>query len=74
VARLRGRPPEYDHGAIIAVARDLILIGVDDYLDRFVERVRAECKARGIKVPKSRSQMRKICGPIWDTARPNRAK
>jgi hypothetical protein len=35
VARLApGRPPEFDYGTIIEVARELILIGVDDYLDR----------------------------------------
>jgi hypothetical protein len=63
-----GRPPEYDYGAITEVAQELILGGVDDYLDRFVERVRNECKSRRIKVPK-RSQIRKFLKPIWAAAR-----
>jgi len=45
VARLRrGRPREYDRDAITKVAEDLILIGIDAALDRFVERVWIECK------------------------------
>jgi hypothetical protein len=71
VARLRpGRPPEYDHAAIAKVAEDLAReTGVDDHLDPFCVRVRDECKNKRlrIKMPKSRSQMRKICRPTWES-------
>jgi hypothetical protein len=68
-----GRPPEHDYGAMDHVAQELLLIGVDDYLDRFIERIRNECKARGIKVPE-RGQMRKHFKPMWDAARAQIAK
>jgi hypothetical protein len=48
----RGRPREYDHGALTGVAEDCAMTVVEDYLDRFVERVRHECKLRHIKAPK----------------------
>ena len=71
VARLRrGRPREYDRDAITKVAEDLILIGIDAALDRFVERVWHECKARGIKVPKNSlaTMLTEICKPVYERA------
>jgi hypothetical protein len=68
--RRLGRPREYDHDAITKVAEDLAReTGVDDDLDPFCVRVRNECKNKRppIKTPKSRSQMRKICRPIWES-------
>jgi hypothetical protein len=74
VARLRsGAPRQYDHDRIIGVAKALILIGVDVQFGWFVERVRNECDRLGIETPR-RSQMRKICRPIWDNARAQLAK
>ena len=70
-ARLRrGRPREYKHDAITKVAEDLILIGIDAALDRFVERVWHECKARGIKVPKNSlaTMLTEICKPVYERA------
>jgi len=77
IARLpRGRPREYHLAAITGVAEDLILIGVDDYLDRFVERVWNECKKRNIKVPKAplSTLLTQICRPIYLRARAEKAE
>jgi hypothetical protein len=74
VARLApGRPPVYDYDAIATVAQELLQKGVDDYFERFAERLENECKARGIKVPK-RSQMRKRFRPMFEAARARSAK
>jgi hypothetical protein len=59
-----GRPREYEHDAIIKIAEDLILIGVDDRLARLVERVCHECKNRHIKVPRP-TLLTEICRPIF---------
>jgi len=66
-----GRPREIDRDAITGVAKDCAEKGVEDHLDPFAARVRHECGLRRprIKTPKSRSQMREICRPIWDAAR-----
>jgi hypothetical protein len=65
VARLRsGRPRDYNHDAITGVAEACIAIGVDDYLDRFVERVRNVCKLRHIQSPRD-TVLTKICAPIY---------
>lgn len=64
-----GRPREYDHDAIIRVAEALIRErGVDDYFNRFVGRVRDDCKRLHIKSPQH-TQMKEICRPIFDAAR-----
>jgi hypothetical protein len=63
--RLRsGRPRAYDHDAITRVAEACIAMGVDDYLDRFVERVRNECKPHHIKTPKD-TVLTEICAAIY---------
>ena len=66
-----GRPREIDRDAITGVAKDCAKKGVEEFLDRFAERVCHECGERRppIRTPKSRSQMREICRPIWDVAR-----
>jgi hypothetical protein len=66
-----GRPREIDRDAITGVAKDCAKKGVEEFLDRFAERVCHECGERRppIRTPKSRSQMREICRPIWDAAR-----
>jgi hypothetical protein len=66
-----GRPPELDYDAITGVAKDCATKGVEEFLDRFAARVRDECGFHRppIRTPKSRTQMRKICRPIWDAAR-----
>jgi hypothetical protein len=66
-----GRPREIDHAAITGVAKDCAKKGVEEFLARFVERVLHECGERRppIRAPKSRSQMREICRPIWNVAR-----
>jgi hypothetical protein len=70
VMALAGRPPKYDRAKIIKVAEDLIREkGVDDYLDRLVERVRIECDRLGIETPKSHRWMRSILRSTWETAR-----
>jgi hypothetical protein len=71
---LPGRPRKYNvDGKITAVAEALIRDeGVDDHLDRLIERVRIECKVQGIEdseMPKSRGQMRKILRSTWEAAR-----
>src|SRR5262249_32279125 len=70
VARLPGgRPREYDHDAIIRVAEALVReLGVDDYFNRFVGRVRDDCKRLHIKSPQP-TQIKKICRPIFEAAR-----
>src|SRR5262249_60735179 len=60
----RGRPREFDHDALTGVAEDCAMEGVEDYLDRFVERVRHECKLRRIKVPKD-TLLTEICRPVF---------
>jgi hypothetical protein len=70
VSGLRGgRPPEFDYAAITEVIKDCATKGVEEFLDRFAERVREECGRRHVRTPKSRTQMRDICRPIWDAAR-----
>ena len=66
-----GRPREIDYDAITGVAKDCAKKGVEEFLDRFAERVGYECGERRppLRTPKSRSQMREICRPIWDAAR-----
>jgi hypothetical protein len=66
-----GRPREIDRDAITGVAKDCAKKGVEEFLDRFVERVCHECRERRplIRTPKSRSHMREICRAIWDAAR-----
>ena len=68
--RRRGRPREYDRDAMTRVAEDLILIGIDTALDRFVERVWNECKPRGIKRPKNplTTMLTEICKPVYERA------
>ena len=68
--RRRGRPREYDREAITNVAEDLILIGIDAALDRFVERVWHECNRRGITVPKNplATMLTEICKPVYERA------
>jgi hypothetical protein len=63
-----GRPPEYNHSIFEGIAKDLISKGVDDYLDRFVERVRNELGARHIKAPGD-TLLTEICAPIWKGAK-----
>jgi hypothetical protein len=72
VARLRrGAPRKYDHAAIARVAEGLILRGVDDKLDYFVERAWNECNQLGIKVPKNplSTTLTDICAPIYNRER-----
>jgi hypothetical protein len=66
-----GRPREIDRDAITGVATDCAKKGVEEFLDRFVERVSHECGERRppVRTPKSRSDKRDICRPIWDAAR-----
>ena len=72
--RLPGRPREYDRDAIIVVAKDCAKKGVEDYLDRFVERVRVEYKNRHNKKAPKPTQMEEILRPIWNDERAKSAK
>ena len=72
--RLPGRPREYDHDAIIEVAKDCAKKGVEDYLDRFVERVSDEYKDRHNKKAPKPTQMEEILRPIWNDERAKSAK
>jgi hypothetical protein len=66
-----GRPRELDYDAITGVAKDCAKNSVEEFLDRFADRVRDECGERRpvIKTPKSRTQMREFCRPIWEAKR-----
>ena len=71
-----GRPREYDvDGKISGAAKDCAAKGIEDYFARFVARVRYECKNKRpcIKTPK-RTQMNKICRPVWEERRAQLAK
>jgi len=63
-----GRPPVYDHEAIVGVAKEVIQEGVDDHLDWFIERVRNRLKERHIKAPKD-TLLTEICEPIYKSAK-----
>jgi hypothetical protein len=63
-----GRPPVYDHEAIVGVAKEVIQEGVDDHLDWFIERVRNRLKERYIKAPKD-TLLTEICEPIYKSAK-----
>lgn len=68
--RSGGRPREYDHAAIAAVAQEIVSDG-DANLDRFVERVGHVLKERGMKPPKN-TLLEEICGPIYERAKSSR--
>ena len=59
-----GRPREYDHDSITAVAEDLIAGGVDPTLGAFVGRVRSMLELQSKPTPRP-TVLTKICRPIF---------
>jgi hypothetical protein len=63
-----GRPPEYDHAAIIDAAEEIAGHGAPDRQSWFIEKVRDLLHERHVKVPE-KTQLTEIVGPIYNRAK-----
>jgi hypothetical protein len=65
-----GAPRDYDHDGIIAVARELIALGVDDMLTMFRDRVMDALPHQRPPIkPPSRSHLLRLVRPIYNAAK-----
>jgi hypothetical protein len=70
--RRRGRPPKYDHAAIITAIEACALRGVDDLLNLFAARAKLECDDRHVNAPGTTQLTTKFCRPFWQAAQERR--